>query len=289
MIFHDNEVPSGLIDGANRTFLLAAEPSPRSSLLLLVNGVAQTLDLDFTLTGNTIVFTEPPQPGYVIRAWYREEAPPGLGLDSGLYRDDVVQLIMDRLGQRTGLETLIIRHMQAVQAELQSRPTLPWFLVRTFEFTTDSPQQALPLPFLREIDDVNALVRLGERAQPLEKLDYDFLITSPDYAGQGAPTAYAVYGNTIFLFKKPDKPYDFRFLYYSTDAPLSSNVKNRWLTYAADLILAQTGLSVARTLRDYDAAALFEREAVAAWANFVRSDTARRVAGTRSTLGDYSY
>lgn len=287
-IFRDNEVPSGLINGSNTVFLLSFAPYPQSSLLLTVNGVLQVLGVDYFLDGNQITMVSPPQAGYVLRAWYRVESDVGTDVGTGLYRDDAVQIIMDRLGQRTGLETLIIRHMQAAQQTLQSKPTLPWFLVRTWDFTTSQPYEPVPHHFLREVEDVCPLMMIDTVGSPLEKLDYDFLITSPDYAGRGKPTAYAVQGGRIYLFKAPDKSYDFRFMYYAADAPLTSNIKNHWLMFASDLLIAATGISVAKSLRDLEAAALFERDFAVAWADFIRADTARRFAGLRSSFADYS-
>ena len=37
MTFHDNEIPSGVVDGVNTVFLLVDSPDPTNSLLLLKN------------------------------------------------------------------------------------------------------------------------------------------------------------------------------------------------------------------------------------------------------------
>lgn len=289
MIFRDNEVPSGIIDGVNTEFYLSASPVPAGSLLLMVNGVLQVMGQDYTLSGNKITMSTPPNPGYDLRAWYRVEVDLGVDIGTGLYRDDAVKIIMDRLGNRTGLESLIIRHMMAAQHMLQSKPTLPWFLVRLWDFSTSQPYETVPEHFIREVEDVSPLMILdGSVYRPLEKLDYDFLSTSEDYAGQGKPSAYALHGGMLHFFRRPDRQYQFRLMYYGADASLSSNVKNRWLTHAPDLLIATAGLYVARSLRDLEAAALFEKDYVQAWADFIRADTARRNAGMRSSFADYT-
>lgn len=62
-LFADNETPTGTIDGANATFTLDFEPNPTSSLLLWLNGVYQNQGSDYTLSGNVITYTTPPDAG----------------------------------------------------------------------------------------------------------------------------------------------------------------------------------------------------------------------------------
>lgn len=67
------DVPSGLVNGANDTFVLSQTPSPASSLMLYVNGVLQRQDAiggDYTLSGKTITMNYYPQPGTNIVASY---------------------------------------------------------------------------------------------------------------------------------------------------------------------------------------------------------------------------
>ncbi len=71
--FVDEETPAGLINGSNTVFSLANPPSPLSSLAVYRNGLFQTQNLDYTLTGNVITFATPsdPQTGDVLTASYR--------------------------------------------------------------------------------------------------------------------------------------------------------------------------------------------------------------------------
>lgn len=70
--FSDAETPSGAINGTNLTFTLANTPSPAASLMLVLNsGVQVAGGIDYTLSGTTITFVNPPQTSSILRAWYR--------------------------------------------------------------------------------------------------------------------------------------------------------------------------------------------------------------------------
>src|SRR5215831_17974135 len=49
--FSDAELPTGTIDGVNKTFDLANAPTPAGSLELFLNGVLQSPTQDYSLTG----------------------------------------------------------------------------------------------------------------------------------------------------------------------------------------------------------------------------------------------
>jgi len=71
--FVDAEIPSGVVDGANRMFILGNTPNPASSLALYRNGILQQAGLDYMLSGNVINFAAEavPQPGDVLLSSYR--------------------------------------------------------------------------------------------------------------------------------------------------------------------------------------------------------------------------
>lgn len=71
--FADSEVPVGVVDGTNRIFELAFQPSPPTSLILTRNGLVMKRGLDYTLAGKTITFIaqQTPQIGDILLAWYR--------------------------------------------------------------------------------------------------------------------------------------------------------------------------------------------------------------------------
>lgn len=71
--FVDGETPAGSINGSNATFTLSDAPSPASSLALYRNGILQKPDLDYALSGNTVIFVTAsiPQPGDILLCSYR--------------------------------------------------------------------------------------------------------------------------------------------------------------------------------------------------------------------------
>jgi hypothetical protein len=71
--FVDSETPVGLVDGSNPTFVLSAAPSPPTSLVVYRNGMRLSPGSDYSLSGDTIVFTKGaiPNVGDLINSTYR--------------------------------------------------------------------------------------------------------------------------------------------------------------------------------------------------------------------------
>lgn len=71
--FADAETPSGVLNGSNATFTLAATPNPASSVQVFRNGVLQRNSIDFSVNGATLIFAalSIPQPGDLLQVWYR--------------------------------------------------------------------------------------------------------------------------------------------------------------------------------------------------------------------------
>lgn len=69
VVFVDEEVPSGIIDGSNRTFTLTSVPS--GGVQIALNGVLQRRSSDFTLNNNVLTFAQPLRIGDSLLAWYR--------------------------------------------------------------------------------------------------------------------------------------------------------------------------------------------------------------------------
>lgn len=68
-----NEVPAGAIDGLNTVFTLAHIPTAPDAMLLFLSGALQYNNAsgDYTISGDTITFTNPPFPiGSTLLAWY---------------------------------------------------------------------------------------------------------------------------------------------------------------------------------------------------------------------------
>ncbi len=73
VMFSDNEVPSGTINGTNAVFTLANAPAPASSLSLFRNGMLLRPSVDYTLNAAAVTFsgTAIPQAGDYLQASYR--------------------------------------------------------------------------------------------------------------------------------------------------------------------------------------------------------------------------
>ncbi len=59
-----NEIPSGVVDGSNASFVLQHTPELNGKVLIFVNGVLQERhdsSADYNLAGKTITFTSPPR------------------------------------------------------------------------------------------------------------------------------------------------------------------------------------------------------------------------------------
>ena len=69
--FSDAEIPSGVCNGQNTVFRLGNTPLSTCRPLVALNGVTQCPGLDFTVSGNTLTFAVPPDPGGVLVVWYR--------------------------------------------------------------------------------------------------------------------------------------------------------------------------------------------------------------------------
>jgi hypothetical protein len=76
-LYSDSEIPSGVVNGFNATFLLANTPSPVASLELYHNGILMKQGLDYSISGFTILFATAavPQVGDIVLASYRYGSP----------------------------------------------------------------------------------------------------------------------------------------------------------------------------------------------------------------------
>ncbi len=101
--FVDADIPSGVVDGANQTFSLAAIPDPSASLALYRNGLLQKAGFDFTITGRTIQFVSgaAPQPGDTLVASYRQSD--STGDSSSVY--PAPQVLCSGVGAATNAST----------------------------------------------------------------------------------------------------------------------------------------------------------------------------------------
>jgi hypothetical protein len=70
--YGDGIVPAGAVDGVNAVFTLPNAPNPALSLVLIRNGVTQSVSAgDYALAGLTITYSIPPAIGDTHVCWFR--------------------------------------------------------------------------------------------------------------------------------------------------------------------------------------------------------------------------
>jgi hypothetical protein len=195
-----------------------------------------------------------------------------------MFRDEAVTVVEGRLGQRTGQSALIITEMKAAQAKLEEGELLPWFLkkIDTTSYVGSAALDAVPADFIREDEEEEAWIQVNSVWGPLKRDYYSRLAHDSDLgSGTGTPTHYALYGDTLYWFKAPDKAYSRKFFYYAQDAVLSTNIENKWLRRASGLLIADTGLRVAKILREPTYIQLLNEERREAWSSLLKANAAQ--------------
>lgn len=209
-----------------------------------------------------------------------------------MMRDEAVQRVQRLLGFRSDKQSEIITEMQAAQIELERWPTLPWFLATEVAFkdtVAGEERVRLPTNFLREVDN-DALWYYDGTATD-EDLVWTPLIKDVtetlrgDLPGSGAPKAYYLDAEYFRIFPTPDAAYRLKMIYIKQDDTLATNIENKWLKYAPELLIGLAGQRLAAMMRDTVAAQHFqvmeERGRIA-----VNRDThARRDANYRYVMG----
>lgn len=211
-------------------------------------------------------------------------------------RDEAIALIKGRLKRVTDttLDASIIAEMQFVQSQtLEGAAILPWFLLSenlSINTVADEERVSVPAsagrPFLREFEEGALWLQDTEGTwHELKKDDYDALANA--LTGTGQPTAYALDGQYFRLKKTPDAVYPLRVKAYLRDLALTSNIENGWLTYAADLLIAETSLIMAsKYLRDVDSVPGIVADITMARNRLLVFDEARKQANRSYQMGD---
>lgn len=120
--FVDGDLPTGIVDGSNGAFTLAAVPAPSTSLSVYRNGVLQKPSLDYTAAGNSIQFLAgaTPQPGDTLLAGYRTAD--GSGATTGSFSGfSTTQVVCSGTGATGSAGTLTSLGTCSIPAGLLSR------------------------------------------------------------------------------------------------------------------------------------------------------------------------
>lgn len=210
-----------------------------------------------------------------------------------------LDLLMSRLGNRTQptlRSTCLLEMVLAQQTQLEGGLTLPWFLLSE-ELTTQTPSDgverrvSLPTDFIREAEEQALLIVADDGSEKeVVKDDYDILVQKHGYDAQSTlPLEYALSGNYIHLFPIPTVQRTLRMRCYIRDAVPqdSTGSENNWLKYAADLLIAETGIVIAsQHLKDPETAQTFVGMQTRARDRLFKASVARDEANRMRSAGD---
>lgn len=211
-----------------------------------------------------------------------------------MLRDAAIDLLMNRLGQRTqnSLRDQIIGEMVYVQENtLEGNPTPLWFMLTE---NSDAPTVAndervkLPADFILEWENGGLYLQNADGTETeLIKKDWDMLkaeansSTTSSLAGTGAPSHYDLAGDYILLRRIPDAIYTIKMRYYGRQTDISgsygdvNNVENNWLKHASDWFIAEAGVIIAtQYLQSPEMAAKFSTQAQEAHDRLIRKNVA---------------
>lgn len=206
-------------------------------------------------------------------------------------RDEAVNIIANRLGQRTGLTSQIIAEMKLAQTRLEHGGFLPWFLRIKYDATFDTSPIYMQDGFLREIEDIPMIAYADDDGimREVQKDYYSTLVTATangDLDETGPPEYYAMRDATfIHLFPVPDKAYTGTTNYYQAAATLSTDIENLWLKHVPEVLICETGIRIAKFLRDEVAVALFKEDLASATDDMIRDTVAFNVGAFSAKLG----
>jgi len=214
-------------------------------------------------------------------------------------RDDLITLLLRRAGQREGDPTLrnqLESEIQFLQESFeQNGVQLPsggvfWpnFLVSeisTNTSTIDEPRLDLPDDFLVEYDEGALFLLQDGEWICLQKDQFDLL--RKEYSSSSQPEYYAQVGDYFYLFPVPNGQYTLKLLYYQAAAELTSDIENRWLKYAQNLMLSALGYVMAsQYLYDQQLASSFAQQQQKAAFQLYSKEISQEQANTDPVMGE---
>lgn len=210
-------------------------------------------------------------------------------------RDSAIVAIKGRLKRSSdsSLDASIISEMQIIQTDLEKSPTLPWFLVQSdlpLSVSAGVETVTVPTGFLREVESDNGggLWLLTTDSEWIEIPKDDLAIIRAKWpSGTARPIRYALSNETLFLRPIADVGYSLRMNAYIEDDILSSNIENKWLKHAPEIVIAMTTAKIAGTYT-HDKVAEAKALADAATARgLLDNETEARLHSNRSySMGD---
>lgn len=187
-------------------------------------------------------------------------------------RDQVVQLLGWRLGDRSDMAERIALEMVMVQETLlEGNKWLPWFLEKEWVGATTMagmPSVAVPTDFLEEIEEGHLYLTTPAGVElRLVKKDYDTANSLTFGRSPGQPEYYARLGEAFYFFPTPDLDYPLAMQYYGRDAGMAdANVETLWLKHASDVAIAAIGKELCeKHIQNPEQAVAFGNDLQKAW------------------------
>lgn len=206
-------------------------------------------------------------------------------------RDEAIAEIKRGIGYRSDKTDEIIAKLVMAQEEMERGKSLPWFLVsedEDIEIAGGDPAVALPVNFIREVDDTGLDTFYHNDNIHLNKMDYSAALAKyQNVPFRDYPSAYAIRKNTIVFFPTPDVDMTLTWSYYAKAASLSAAAGNAWLDNFPYLLIGKAGKAIAANLRDVNAVSYFadmERTWMPIYFNEL---AAREEANTVTAVGQY--
>jgi hypothetical protein len=210
-------------------------------------------------------------------------------------RDEARAEVQKVLGYRNDKQAEIEFLLLHQQKEMEHQPTLPWFLreeTLTMTSVAGDERMALPAGFLKEWQDDPMRIRVVDDTTGLfvwRKLSKDtpeYLRDTLQSAGTpGIPQAYNRDAVSFILYPTPDDIYTFRMIYYKEDAPLTSDIENKWLKNLPYLLIGLAGMRVSGASRDKEAMQTFGMMVQEGSARINNWNTELDEAGARPVVG----
>ena len=194
-----------------------------------------------------------------------------------------IKLVGQRLAGRDyqDMAEFIDSEMELVQTSiLEGGDFLPWFLEAEAQVVVPEGAGVLELPegFIRP--DTSKGLFLDTDLGPQELLQYDWNSMQKDTGESvGMPCGFALVGGGWRVGPVPDREYSGTWWYMKKDVPpsqITDDESNAWLSYAANVMVAEVGKVCAGVLRDGDAYKMFADQGLRAWADLKQADSERR-------------
>ncbi|MGC8807876.1 MAG: hypothetical protein ACP5QB_10110 [Thiomonas sp.] len=198
-------------------------------------------------------------------------------------KQQAIDIIADRLGNRSGMDSRIVMELDASQEFHEQHPFHPWFLRTREVVVASSPVIPLPDNFLAPLEDREIL--LGPDGPVKAAFDWQ---VDPIRGQVGKPTHYVLFPHHIELYPAPSEPITYTLSYYAKQPLISTlgpNEANAWLSFAPHVIVQYAGAKIAMHLRGTDVAQLFLVDYQEATRNLLHNDVAWRSGGMLQFMG----